>query len=38
LPETLNQIVLESAGYAPEVFLTPGEKMQLADFGKVLVG
>lgn len=30
--------LMETAGYAPEVFLTPGEKAQLADFGKVPVG
>lgn len=36
--EFLGQTIAESAGFAPEVFLTPGEKMQLADLGKVLVG
>lgn len=36
--EFLGSTLAESAGYAPEVFLTPGEKMQLADLGKVLVG
>lgn len=36
--EFLGSTLAESAGYSPEVFLTPGEKMQLADFGKVAVG
>jgi hypothetical protein len=36
--EAMGSTVMESAGYAPEVFLTLGEKMSLADFGKVLVG
>jgi hypothetical protein len=30
--------ITETAGYAPESFLTPGEKLQLWDLGKVLVG
>ena len=30
--------VLESAGYAPAVFLTPAHMRDLADFGKVYVG
>jgi hypothetical protein len=30
--------VTETAGYGPETFLTPGEKTQLWDLGKVLVG
>lgn len=36
--EALGDTVMESAGFSPEVFLTPGEKMLLADFGKVAVG
>jgi len=36
--EAMGSTLMESAGYAPEVFLTLGEKMSLADFGKVLVG
>lgn len=36
--EFLGSTLAESAGYSPEVFLTPGERMQLADLGKVLVG
>lgn len=36
--EAMGSTVMESAGYAPEIFLTLGEKMTLADFGKVLVG
>jgi hypothetical protein len=36
--EAIGATLMESAGYAPEVFLTLGEKMSLADFGKVLVG
>jgi hypothetical protein len=35
-PEVLNSIVLESAGYAPMVFLTEGEKQMLP--AKVAVG
>ena len=34
----MGNTLAETAGYAPEVFLTQGEKMQLADLGKVLVG
>lgn len=34
--ETIDSTVMESAGYAPEVFLTMGEKMQL-NFGKAYV-
>jgi len=37
-PEILNSISLESAGYAPAVFLTAQEKMQLDSFGPVAVG
>lgn len=36
--EAMGSTLMETAGYAPEVFLTPGEKMELADFGKVGVG
>jgi hypothetical protein len=36
--EAMGSTLMESAGYAPEVFLTTGEKMALADFGKVGVG
>ena len=36
--EAMGSTLMESAGYAPEVFLTVGEKMLLADLGKVLVG
>ncbi|HEY5987758.1 MAG TPA: hypothetical protein VIV12_15490 [Streptosporangiaceae bacterium] len=36
--EFLGSTLAESAGFSPEVFLTPGEKMQLADLGKVAVG
>lgn len=36
--EVMGSTLMESAGYAPEVFLTEGEKWMLADFGKVLVG
>lgn len=35
--EFLGNTLAESAGYAPEVFLTPGEKAQL-EFGRVYVG
>lgn len=35
--EFLGSTLAESAGYAPEVFLTPGEKAQL-EFGRVYVG
>ena len=34
----MGSTLMESAGYAPEVFLTEGEKWLLADYGKVLVG
>jgi hypothetical protein len=37
-PEVLNSIALESVGYAPAVFLTASEKMQLDSFGPVAVG
>jgi hypothetical protein len=36
--EALGSTLMESAGYSPELFLTPGEQMRLADFGMVLVG
>jgi hypothetical protein len=36
--EAMGSTLMESAGYAPETFLTTGEKMSLADFGKVGVG
>lgn len=36
--EALGSTVLESAGYSPEVFLTPGEKSLLWDLGAVPVG
>lgn len=36
--EALGNTLMESAGYSPEVFLTPGEKATLTDFGKVYVG
>jgi hypothetical protein len=36
--EAMGSTLMESAGYAPEVFLTMGEKMLLSDFGSVLVG
>jgi hypothetical protein len=36
--EAMGSTVMESAGYAPEVFLTLGEKMLLADYGSVRVG
>lgn len=35
--EFLGSTLAESAGYAPETFLTQGEKMRLANFGKVAV-
>lgn len=34
----LGSTVMEATGYAPEVFLSRGETMLLADMGKVLVG
>jgi hypothetical protein len=37
-PEVLNSIALESAGYAPVVFLTQSEKWKLMSLGPVLVG
>jgi hypothetical protein len=36
--EAMGSTLMESSGYAPEVFLTLGEKMLLADFGSVRVG
>ena len=36
--EAMGSTLMESAGYAPEIFLTQGEKWKLADFGKVGVG
>ena len=33
--EAMGSTLMESAGYSPEVFLTQGEKLLLADFGKV---
>lgn len=36
--EAMGSTIMESAGYAPEAFLTQGEKWQLADFGLVGVG
>jgi hypothetical protein len=36
--EVLGATILESAGYAPEVFLTEGEKMRLSAYRPVLVG
>ena len=36
--EAMGSTLMESAGYSPEVFLTQGEQMRLADFGKVGVG
>jgi hypothetical protein len=36
--EAIGSTLMESAGYSPEVFLTPGEQAQLASFGKVLIG
>jgi hypothetical protein len=36
--EALGPTLMESAGYAPEVFLTPGEKSILWDLGAVPVG
>lgn len=36
--EAMGSTLMESAGYAPEVFLTQGEKLMLADFGKVGIG
>jgi len=36
--EAMGSTLMESSGYAPEVFLTVGEKMALSDFGSVRVG
>jgi hypothetical protein len=36
--EAMGSTLMESAGYSPEVFLTEGEKRQLADLGKVGIG
>jgi hypothetical protein len=36
--EALGSTLMESAGYAPEVFLTMGEKMELDQFRPVAVG
>lgn len=36
--EVLGSTVMESAGYAPEIFLTPGERMSLLGFAPVGVG
>lgn len=36
--EAMGSTIMESAGYSPETFLTTGEKMTLADLGKVGVG
>lgn len=36
--EALGSTLMETAGYSPEVFLTPGEKLSVAEFGKVLIG
>jgi len=36
--EAMGSTLMESSGYAPEVFLTMGEKMALSDFGSVRVG
>jgi len=36
--EAMGSTLMESAGYSPEVFLTQGEKRDLADLGKVGIG
>ena len=36
--EAYGELLVESRGYAPEVFLSKGEEQTLADFGKVWVG
>lgn len=36
--EALGGTIMETAGYAPETFLTRGEMWELSDFGKVGVG
>lgn len=36
--EAMGSTVMESAGYAPAVFLTLSQQRQLADLGKVMVG
>jgi hypothetical protein len=36
--EALGSTLMESAGYSPEIFLTPGEKQRLADYSLAGVG
>ena len=38
MSEAMGSTLMETSGYAPEIVLTQGEKMLLADFGSVRVG